>query len=97
MMKKLNCNNNEFIFLQSKFNAKDCDLRQLLSNANAIKRPKVVSIADEIAHLTKIKQDEESDRDEETDLVIEMPAEEEDHEKEKEKESTQSDGKLNNY
>ena len=70
--------------MQNKFNfSKDCDLRQLLSNTNAIKRLKVVSIADEIANLTKIKQEEESDRDEETDLVIEIPAEEEEPEKDK--------------
>ncbi|XP_029045873.1 LOW QUALITY PROTEIN: uncharacterized protein LOC114877448 [Osmia bicornis bicornis] len=62
-------------------NSKDVDLRQLLKASK--KPPPVVSIADEVANLTKSKFDEESDQDEETDLVIEMPTEEEDKSKDK--------------
>ncbi|XP_012141723.2 suppressor of sable isoform X2 [Megachile rotundata] len=62
-------------------NSKDVDLRQLLKTSK--KPPPVVSIADEVANLTKSKFDEESDQDEETDLVIEMPTEEEDKQKDK--------------
>lgn len=57
-------------------NSKDVDLRQLLKSSK--KPPPVVSIADEVASLTKSKFDEESDQDEETSLVIEMPTEEDD-------------------
>ncbi|XP_043790615.1 uncharacterized protein LOC122713872 isoform X1 [Apis laboriosa] len=59
---------------------KDIDLRQLLK---VKKPPPVVSIADEVANLTKSKFDEESDQDEETDLVIEMPIEDDDKQKDK--------------
>ncbi|XP_078053001.1 suppressor of sable [Augochlora pura] len=62
-------------------NSKDIDLRQLLKTSK--KSPPVVSIADKVANLTKSKFDEESDHDEETDLVIEVPIEEEDKHKEK--------------
>ncbi|XP_011329593.1 protein suppressor of sable isoform X2 [Ooceraea biroi] len=57
---------------------KDVDLRQLL---NAKKPPPVYSIADKVASLTKNKVDDESDQDEESELVIEMPTEDEDKEK----------------
>ncbi|XP_015434838.1 PREDICTED: uncharacterized protein LOC107190538 [Dufourea novaeangliae] len=60
-------------------NSKDVDLRQLLKTSK--KPPFAVSIADEVANLTKFKFDEESDQDEETDLIIEMPIEEEDKQK----------------
>ncbi|XP_017753904.1 PREDICTED: uncharacterized protein LOC108546365 isoform X2 [Eufriesea mexicana] len=60
--------------------SKDVDLRQLLK---AKKPPPVVSIADEVANLTKSKFDEESDQDEETDLIIEMPIEDDDKQKDK--------------
>ncbi|XP_076240781.1 suppressor of sable isoform X2 [Calliopsis andreniformis] len=60
-------------------NSKDVDLRQLLKTSK--KPPPVVSIADEVASLTKF--DVESDQDEETDLVIEVPTEEEDKQKDK--------------
>ncbi|XP_050593538.1 protein suppressor of sable isoform X1 [Bombus affinis] len=60
--------------------SKDVDLRQLL---NTQKPPPVFSIADEVANLTKSKFDEESDQDEETDLVIEMPMEDDDKQKDK--------------
>lgn len=43
---------------------------------NAKKTPPVM-IADKVASLTKNKLDDESDQDEESDLVIEMPAEDE--------------------
>ncbi|XP_076677462.1 suppressor of sable isoform X3 [Andrena cerasifolii] len=62
-------------------NSKDVDLRQLLKTSK--KLPPVVSIADEVANLTKSKFDEESDQDEETDLVIEMPTEDDDKQKDK--------------
>lgn len=62
-------------------NSKDVDLRQLLKTSK--KPPPVVSIADEVANLTKSKFDEESDQDEETDLVIEMPTDDDDKQKEK--------------
>ncbi|CAK9808243.1 Protein suppressor of sable [Anthophora quadrimaculata] len=62
-------------------NSKDVDLRQLLKTSK--KPPPVVSIADEVANLTKSKFDEESDQDEETDLVIEMPTEDDDKQKDK--------------
>lgn len=59
---------------------KDLDLRQLLPIA--AKRPHVVSIADEVASLTKkAKLEEESDRDEESSLIIEMPTEDDDQDK----------------
>ena len=54
---------------------KDVDLRQLLSGKTP-KKPQVVNLADEAASLTKSKLDDESDRDEETDLVIEVPGDE---------------------
>jgi len=58
---------------------KDIDLRQLL---NAKKSPPLVfSIADKVASLTKNKLDDESDQDEESELVIEMPTEDEDKER----------------
>lgn len=41
----------------------------------------MVSIADEVANLSKSKLDEESDQDDETELVIEMPVEDDDKEK----------------
>lgn len=50
----------------------------------------VYSIADEVANLTKNKIDDESDQDEETDLVIEMPAEDDDKEKGKHASNQQS-------
>ncbi|XP_014484881.1 PREDICTED: protein suppressor of sable isoform X2 [Dinoponera quadriceps] len=56
-------------------NLKDIDLRQMLK---AKKAALVYSIADEVANLTKNKIDDESDQDEESDLVIEMPAEDDD-------------------
>ncbi|XP_076166691.1 suppressor of sable isoform X1 [Ptiloglossa arizonensis] len=62
-------------------NSKDIDLRQLLKTSK--KSPPVVSIADEVANLTKSKFDEESDQDEETDLVIEVPTEDDDKQKDK--------------
>ena len=87
----LNC-----LFLQSKGKfmqtPKDVDLRQLLSGTN--KPTRVVYIADEIANITKSKEDEESDQEEESDLVIEMPIEEE--EPEKEKDFSNSEGKIFN-
>lgn len=70
--KKKNCNS-----LQ---NLKDVDLRQMLK---AKKPPPVYSIAEEVESLTKNKVDDESDQDEESDLVIEMPAEDDDKEKNK--------------
>lgn len=50
----------------------------------------VYSIADEVANLTKNKVDDESDQDEESDLVIEMPAEDDDKEKGKHANNQQS-------
>lgn len=61
---------------------------------NAQKPPPVVSIADEVANLTKSKFDEESDQDEETDLVIEMPMEDDDKQKEK---NTDQEGRTSFY
>ncbi|XP_071653983.1 uncharacterized protein Su(sable) isoform X3 [Temnothorax longispinosus] len=57
---------------------RDVDLRQLL---NAKKPPSVYSIADKVASLTRNKHDDESDQDEESELVIEMPIEDEDKER----------------
>lgn len=55
-------------------------------------KPRVVSIADEIANITQSKVDEDSEE-EESNLVIEMPMEEE--EPEKEKDSNQTEGERN--
>ncbi|KAK2586183.1 hypothetical protein KPH14_001449 [Odynerus spinipes] len=76
-------------------NSKDTDLRQLLKGSK--KPPPVVSIADEVANLSKSKLDEESDQDDETDLVIEMPVEEDDKDKigEPQKESAASNEQGN--
>lgn len=57
----------------------------------ASSKPRVVSIADEIANITQSKIDEDSEE-EESNLVIEMPMEED--EPEKEKDLTQSEGKF---
>lgn len=54
-------------------------MRELLKGSK--KPPPVVSIADEVANLSKSKLDEESDQDDETELVIEMPVEDDDKEK----------------
>lgn len=54
------------------------------------KPPPVFSIADEVANLTKNKVDDESDQDEESDLVIEMPIEDDDKEKAKHAANRQS-------
>ncbi|KAG5319447.1 SUS protein, partial [Pseudoatta argentina] len=67
---------------------KDIDLRQLL---NAKKSPLVFSIADKVASLTKNKLDDESDQDEESELVIEVPTEDEDKERGKLYSSEQSE------
>lgn len=72
--------------LQSK-KRKDVDLRQLL---NAKKPPPVYSIADKVASLTRNKLDDESDQDEESELVIEVPTEDEDKERGKLFDSEQS-------
>lgn len=64
-------------------NSKDVDLRQLIKSK---KPPPVVSIADELATLMKSKLDDESDQDEEANLIIEMPIEDEEKE----------NGRLNN-
>lgn len=58
------------------------------------KRPPVYSIAEEVESLTKNKVDDESDRDEESDLVIEVPAEDDDREKNKLASSQQSKNKC---
>jgi hypothetical protein len=60
---------------------KDVDLRQLLAGGTNVQVPQVVSLAEEAASLTKSKLDDESDRDEETNLVIEMPTDDEDKDK----------------
>ncbi|XP_015174026.1 PREDICTED: protein suppressor of sable isoform X1 [Polistes dominula] len=75
-------------------NSKDIDLRVLRS---AKKPPPVVSIADEVANLSKSKLDEESDQDDETELVIEMPVEDDDKEKvaEPQKESSMPNEQSN--
>lgn len=65
---------------------RDVDLRQLL---NAKKTPPVM-IADKVASLTKNKPDDESDQDEESDLVIEMPTEDEERGKTLDEESNKS-------
>ncbi|XP_011142235.2 protein suppressor of sable isoform X3 [Harpegnathos saltator] len=70
-------------------NLKDVDLRQMLK---AKKPLPVYSIADEVANLTKNKLDDESDQDEESDLVIEMPAEDDDKEKGKHASNQQTGG-----
>jgi len=67
----------KLIYLQSK-KRKDIDLRQLL---NAKKPPPVYSIADKVASLTRNKLDDESDQDEESELVIEVPTEDDDKER----------------
>jgi len=72
--------------LQSK-KRKDIDLRQLL---NAKKPPPVYSIADKVASLTRNKLDDESDQDEESELIIEVPTEDEDKERGKLHTSEQS-------
>ncbi|XP_043665907.1 protein suppressor of sable isoform X4 [Vespula pensylvanica] len=76
-------------------NSKDIDLRELLKGSK--KPPPVVSIADEVANLSKSKVDEESDQDDETELVIEMPVEDDDKEKvvEPRKESSTSNEQSN--
>lgn len=61
---------------------------------NTQKPPPVFSIADEVANLTKSKFDEESDQDEETDLVIEMPMEDDDKQKDK---NTDQEGRTSFY
>lgn len=54
-------------------------MRQLL---NAKKPPPpVYSLADKVASLTRNKPDDESDQDEESELVIEVPTEDENKEK----------------
>lgn len=68
-------------------NLKDVDLRQMLKTK---KLPPVFSIADEVANLTRNKVDDESDQDEESDLVIEMPIEDDDKEKAKHAANRQS-------
>ncbi|XP_011310444.1 protein suppressor of sable isoform X2 [Fopius arisanus] len=60
--------------------SKDIDLRQLLANAMP-KTPRILSLAEEAANLSKSKFDEESDREEESNLVIEVPVEEDDKNK----------------
>ncbi|XP_043267652.1 uncharacterized protein su(sable) isoform X2 [Venturia canescens] len=62
--------------------SKDIDLREVL---NANRASAVSCIADAAANLETPKFDDESDRDEETGLVIEMPVEDEDKNKEEEK------------
>ena len=52
--------------------SKDVDLRQIL---NANRASTFVSIADQAANLSSSKFDDESDREEERNLVIEMPSE----------------------
>ncbi|XP_012268635.2 protein suppressor of sable [Athalia rosae] len=69
---------------------KDVDLRQLLSQPA---KPPVVSIAEAAANLTT-KLDEESDRDEETQLVIEMPVEDEDNRDRSSKKAKQEDNQM---
>ncbi|XP_023245240.1 uncharacterized protein LOC106643214 isoform X3 [Copidosoma floridanum] len=54
---------------------KDVDLRQLMGGV--AKKPLVIDLADEAASFTKSKIDEESDRDEDGNLVSEVPAYEE--------------------
>ncbi|KAK0167829.1 hypothetical protein PV327_001687 [Microctonus hyperodae] len=62
--------------------SKDIDLRQLLTT-NGPKSSSVVSIADEAANLSQSKFDDESDHDEESDLVIAVPTDEDDKNKDK--------------
>lgn len=69
-------------------NLKDVDLRQMLK---AKKAAPVYSIADKVASLTKNKVDDESDQDEESDLVIEVPTEDDDKDKSKHAISQQSE------
>ncbi|XP_034942953.1 protein suppressor of sable isoform X2 [Chelonus insularis] len=69
--------------------AKDIDLRQLIANCP---KSSLLSIANEAANLEKSKFDEESDHDDESDLVIAVPADEEDKNKEAEKDKD----KVNN-
>lgn len=64
---------------------------------NAKKPPPVYSIADKVASLTKNKLDDESDQDEESELVIEVPTEDEDKEKGKLPGSEQSKNCLFHY
>lgn len=61
---------------------------------NAKKPPPVYSIADKVASLTRNKLDDESDQDEESELVIEVPTEDEDKEKGKLLGSEQSKNRL---
>lgn len=68
---------------------KDVDLRQLL-NAKKLPPP-VYSIADKVASLTRNKLDDESDQDEESELVIEVPTEDDDKEKGKLNSNEQSE------
>ncbi|XP_063978669.1 protein suppressor of sable isoform X2 [Diachasmimorpha longicaudata] len=68
---------------ESPTKARDFDLRQLLSNV-AAKAPQSLSLAEEAANLSTSKFDDESDREEESNLIIEVPAEEEDKKKDSE-------------
>ncbi|XP_015124298.1 uncharacterized protein LOC107046236 isoform X2 [Diachasma alloeum] len=60
--------------------SRDIDLRQLLANAMP-KTSQSLSLAEEAANLSTSKFDDESDREEESNLVIEVPADEEDKKK----------------
>lgn len=64
---------------------------------NAKKPPTVYSIADKVASLTRNKLDDESDQDEESELVIEVPTEDDDKEKGKLLGSEQSKTCLSHY